>query len=128
MPDAFGTRDERGELVDRQGSGVESRRTQEVRVAMRGACDLPQPEPLAVGLAGRQIAEPPEHVGLALNDHHGDTRIAADLVAAGEEATTRFIVGGFEAVERPALDRSAGAGTALEQERRRLRRRAHRPR
>ena len=83
---------------------------------MRGACDLPQAELLAVGLAGREVAEPAEHVGLALNDHHGDTRIAADLVAAGEEATTRFIVGGVEAVECPALDRSAGAGTPLEQE------------
>ena len=101
------------------GSDPESSggRAQEVRVAVRGARDLPQPEAVAVGLAGREVRERAEHVGLALHDHHRDAPVVADAVAAREARAAPRARRRVRCVARvPAFDRRARAGAALQQE------------
>ena len=95
------------------------RRAEEVRVAVRRAGDLPEPEARVVGLAGREVREHAEHVGLALHDHDRDARVVADVVAAGEAHARRAAC---SAGERPKLIGphpsigGARAGAALQQE------------
>ena len=115
MPDASARAMSSASSSTRQCTGVEGRRDQEVRVAVRGTGDLPQPEHLVVGLTSREIAEPAEDIGLALHDHHRDTRIGADLVTAPDEPAARFVAVGVE-VHGPTLDGSACAGSPLQQE------------
>ena len=115
MPERSGAVDEIGEFRRRERAGVEGRRTQEVRVAVRGARDLPQPEVLAVVLTGREVRERAEHIGLALHDEHGHARVGADVVAAREPRAAGVGVVRVEVTQIPTSERHARTGPSLQQ-------------
>ena len=76
-----------GELGDRQRAGVDAPDHERVHVGVREAGDLPEAEPVVVGLARRVVAERHE-VGLGLEAEHRHAEVVAEghggsLVKAG---------------------------------------------
>ena len=85
---------------------------------MRRTRDLPQPEPLVVGLTSREVGERPEHVRFALHHQDRHAYVVADAISAREtSAPDRCVDARSDSGGVPSLDRNTRAGAALQQER-----------
>ena len=81
-----------------------------MRVGVRGAGDLPEPEAIAVGLAGDVRVEDARHVGLGLDVEHGRVLVGAEGRGTGADRA-----GDVRGLARPDERQSAAAPAVHEE-------------
>ncbi len=79
-------------------------------VGVRGAGHLPQPQVVVVGLAGRVVAEDPQHVGLGLDQQRRHVGVGPDGRGLTDEA------GDHVDPDAGLTERWGGAATAVDEE------------